>query len=55
MGELREMLKAQQKQINQLTQITDNNPLSHLALAKVGAMEHSWEAQLSAFDFEVRY
>ncbi|CAM4713469.1 unnamed protein product [Leuciscus chuanchicus] len=34
---------------------TDNNPLSHLATAKLGATEQRWAAELAAFDFEVRY
>lgn len=34
---------------------TDNNPLSHLATAKLGAVEHRWAAQLAAFDFELKY
>lgn len=34
---------------------TDNNPLSHLASAKLGATEQRWAAELAAFDFEVRY
>lgn len=34
---------------------TDNNPLSHLLTAKLGAVEQRWAAQLASFDFEVRY
>ncbi len=34
---------------------TDNNPLSHLTTAKLGATEQWWAAQLAAFDFELRY
>lgn len=34
---------------------TDNNPLSHLVSAKLGATEQHWAAQLAAFDFEVKY
>lgn len=34
---------------------TDNNPLSHLATARLGATEQRWAAELAAFDFEVRY
>lgn len=34
---------------------TDNNPLSHLTSAKLGAVEHRWAAQLAAFDFELKY
>ncbi|KAL1249496.1 hypothetical protein QQF64_020501 [Cirrhinus molitorella] len=34
---------------------TDNNPLSHLTSAKLGAAEQCWAAQLASFDFELRY
>lgn len=34
---------------------TDNNPLSHLNTAKLGAVEQRWAAQLASFDFELRY
>lgn len=34
---------------------TDNNPLSHLETAKLGAIEQRWVAQLASFDFEIRY
>ncbi|KAL7825810.1 hypothetical protein SRHO_G00335480 [Serrasalmus rhombeus] len=34
---------------------TDNNPLSYLQTAKLGAMEHRWAAQLAAFNFEIKY
>ena len=34
---------------------TDNNPLSYLATAKLGAVEQRWVAQLASFDFELRY
>ena len=34
---------------------TDNNPLSHLSSAKLGALEQRWVAQLASFDFEIRY
>lgn len=34
---------------------TDNNPLSHLATAKLGAVEQRWAAQLASFDFELKY
>ncbi len=33
----------------------DNNPLSHLTSAKLGAAEQRWASQLAAFDFEIRY
>lgn len=35
--------------------LTDNNPLCHLKTAKLGATEQKWVAQLSVFDFEVKY
>lgn len=35
--------------------ITDNNPLCHLKTAKLGAVEQRWVAQLSVFDFDVKY
>ncbi|TWW67306.1 Retrovirus-related Pol polyprotein from transposon opus [Takifugu flavidus] len=34
---------------------TDNNPLSHLFTAKLGATEQRWAAQLAAFDFDIKY
>lgn len=34
---------------------TDNNPLSYLGSAKLGATEQRWASQLAAFDFEIRY
>lgn len=34
---------------------TDNNPLSHLSTAKLGATEQRWAAQLAAFDFNIKY
>ncbi|XP_042338496.1 uncharacterized protein LOC121939556, partial [Plectropomus leopardus] len=34
---------------------TDNNPLSHLSTAKLGATEQRWAAQLASFDFEIKY
>lgn len=34
---------------------TDNNPLSHLETAKLGATEQRWAAQLASFDFTIRY
>ena len=30
---------------------TDNNPLSHLQTAKLGAVEQRWTSQLASFDF----
>lgn len=35
--------------------LTDNNPLCHLQTVKLGAIEQRWVAQLSVFDFEVKY
>ncbi|KAI3358861.1 hypothetical protein L3Q82_015251 [Scortum barcoo] len=37
------------------TVYTDNNPLSYLQSAKLGATEHRWAAQLAAFDFDIKY
>lgn len=34
---------------------TDNNPLSHLSSAKLGAAEQRWAAQLASFDFELKF
>lgn len=34
---------------------TDNNPLSHLSSAKLGATEQRWAAQLASFDFDLKY
>ncbi|XP_041862171.1 uncharacterized protein LOC121653037 [Melanotaenia boesemani] len=34
---------------------TDNNPLSHLLTAKLGATEQRWAAQLATFDFAIKY
>eukprot|EP00064_Thunnus_orientalis_P022840 superscaffoldBa00008073_g23061 len=34
---------------------TDNNPLSHLNTAKLGATEQRWAAQLATFDYTIRY
>ena len=33
----------------------DNNPLSHLTSAKLGATEQQWAAELASFDFELKY
>lgn len=33
----------------------DNNTLSHLQSAKLGAAEHRWAAELAAFDLEIKY
>lgn len=34
---------------------TDNNPLSHLNTAKLGATEQRWVAELAVFNYTVRY
>lgn len=34
---------------------TDNNPLSYLKTAKLGAVEQRWVAQLALFNFEIKY
>ncbi len=40
---------------SQCVVFTDNNPLSHLSTAKLGATEQRWAAQLAAFNFQIRY
>ncbi|KAI2650559.1 Retrovirus-related Pol polyprotein [Labeo rohita] len=37
------------------TVYTDNNPLSYLSSAKLGATEQRWVSQLEIFDFEIKY
>lgn len=34
---------------------TDNNPLSHLETAKLGATEQRWVSELSVFNYTIRY
>ena len=34
---------------------TDNNPLSHLSTAKLGALEQRWVAQMAPFNYKVKY
>ena len=34
---------------------TDNNPLSHLSTAKLGAVEQRWASELANFDFSIKY
>ena len=34
---------------------TDNNLLSHLKTAKLGALEQRWEGEQAAFNFQDRY
>lgn len=40
---------------NTFTIYTDNNPLSHLQTAKLGALEQRWASQLASFNFTIRY
>ncbi|KAL2087111.1 hypothetical protein ACEWY4_018170 [Coilia grayii] len=40
---------------NHFTILTDNNPLSHLQTAKLGATEQQWASQLSSFNFTIKY
>lgn len=37
------------------TVFTDNNPLSHLATAKLGATEQNWVSELAEFDLTLKY
>ena len=37
------------------TAFTDNNPLSYLSTAKLGAVEQRWAAQLAQFNFQIKY
>ena len=37
------------------TVISDNNPLTDLHSAKLGALEQRWAAQLAQFNFEIKY
>ena len=37
------------------TVLTDNNPLSHLQTAKLGAIEQRWAAELALFDLTINY
>lgn len=34
---------------------TDNNPLSHLSTANLGAVEQRWASELANFDFVIKY
>lgn len=40
---------------SQCVVFTDNNPLSHLSTAKLGATEQRWAPQLSAFNLQIHY
>lgn len=42
-------------QWNHFDVYTDNNPLTHILSAKLGATETNWLAQLSQFDFSIHY
>ena len=35
--------------------LTDNNPLKYISTAKLGTYEQKWAAQLTDFDFEIKY
>ena len=37
------------------TVLTDNNPLVHFNIARLGALEQRWAAQLAQFNFSVQY
>lgn len=37
------------------TVFTDNNPVAHLQTARLGAVEQRWVAQLSSFDYNIKY
>ncbi|XP_049331323.1 retrovirus-related Pol polyprotein from transposon opus [Astyanax mexicanus] len=39
----------------QFTVYTDNNPLSYLQTAKLGAVEQRWVSQLALFNFNIKY
>lgn len=40
---------------NHFTIFTDNNPLSYLQTAKLGAVEQRWASQLASFNFTIKY
>ena len=40
---------------SKFTIFTDNNPLTHLDNAKLGAVEQRWVADLAPFDFELKF
>lgn len=40
---------------NKCTVYIDNNPLSHLQTAKLGAPEQRWVNQLAEFDLDIKY
>lgn len=40
---------------NKFVVFTDNNPLSYLQTAKLGAVEQRWASELAVFNFEIKY
>lgn len=40
---------------NKFIVYTDNNPLSYLKTANLGAIEQRWASELALFDFEIKY
>ena len=40
---------------SECTVMTDNNPLSHLQTAKLGAIEQRWAAELALFNLTIKY
>lgn len=40
---------------NKFVIFTDNNPLSHLQTAKLGAIEQRWVSELAQFDYQIVY
>lgn len=40
---------------NKCIVLTDNNPLSHLAISELRATEQRWASELASFDFVVQY
>lgn len=39
----------------QFTVYTDNNPVAHLQIARLGAVEQRWASQLASFNFDIKY
>lgn len=40
---------------NKCTVYTDNNPMSHLQMAKLGTLEQRWVKKLAEFDLDIKY
>lgn len=40
---------------SKFTVLTDNNPLTYLDKAKLGAVEQMWMSDLARFDFQIEY